>query len=446
MRWTRRWRRAWRTWRGLWRRSPGSPAPAVGFPVRPAPGRWRGWRRLLALYLVVGLVTGGMIALASSAGPALRTTGRHALAQVWRTVGEVVPATRFLVATDPDLPRLLVRESLPLRRPLDSGQGRWMDRLVEQVTGLNPAVPEGFLRQTVIARGGGRNEAPHSAELGLEPVLAPNPSSGHTDEAFPRGRLETPPDGEGAAGETVESGSGSQTPVPPIQRRPEQGLRRYPWGTAPLIGVYHTHSSEAYHGPVPHAKGRSYSDLDYVWGKTAGVVSVGDELARILTEDYRIPVVHSRNIHDYPVFRDAYTNSGATARMMLRRYPTLRLLLDVHRDGLAEVDRDFITTVMGGERLARIALIVGKGQPGLPNPHWERNLALAQQLHAKMEEMYPGLSRGVTTRNWPYNQELTDRALLLEVGDHFNTKEEALKSAALLADCLAALLADLPRP
>ncbi|HHW15043.1 MAG TPA: stage II sporulation protein P, partial [Firmicutes bacterium] len=128
-----------------------------------------------------------------------------------------------------------------------------------------------------------------------------------------------------------------------------------------------------------------------------------------------------------------------------RQYPTLRLLLDVHRDGLAEVDRDFITTVMGGERLARIALIVGKGQPGLPNPHWERNLALAQRLHAKMEEMYPGLSRGVSTRNWPYNQELTDRALLLEIGDHFNTKEEALKSAALLADCLAALLADLTR-
>ena len=393
----------------------------------------------------MGLATGGLIAVASSSGPAWRPAGRQVLALVRRTLGEVVPATRFVLATDPDLPRQIVQENLPLRKAANPAEGRWMDRLVEGVTGLNPAVPETFLRQTVIARGGGREEAPRSAEVGPELSLESGRAVVQTDPTAPGTGEAAPPGWEDSPGEAAARGGGRQTPVPPIQRRPEQGLRRYPWGTSPLIGIYHTHSSEAYHGPVPHAKGRSYSDLDYAWGKTTGVVSVGDEVARILTEDYRIPVVHSRNIHDYPVFRDAYTNSGATARAMLRQYPTLRLLLDVHRDGLAEVDRDFITTVMGGERLARIALIVGKGQPGLPNPHWERNLALAQRLHAKMEEMYPGLSRGVSTRNWPYNQELTDRALLLEIGDHFNTKEEALKSAALLADCLAALLADLTR-
>ncbi|MDI6869931.1 MAG: stage II sporulation protein P [Bacillota bacterium] len=429
MRWTRRWRRVWRAWQGRWRRPT---QPAAAFPTQPAPARWRGWRRLLALYVLLGLLTGGMIAFVSTPGPALRSAAQRLGTWTLRAVAEVVPAARFLFATDQELARTIVRSSLPLPPP-PGGPGRrgWLDRLVEGVTGLDPGSPESFLHQTMIARGGGRDQGGRMNQLEPEPEPMLDPSL-RADGAAPGPPL--PPTGPAERGPAVA--------VPPIPRRAEPELRRFPWGTAPLIGIYHTHSSETYHGPKGHTKGRSYSADDYAWGKTTGMISIGDELARVLTEDYRIPVVHSRNIHDYPVYRDAYTNSAVTVREMLRRYPTLRLLLDVHRDGLAEVDRDFITTVMGGERLARVLLIVGRGQPGLPNPHWEQNLVLAERLHAKMEEMYPGLSRGVTVRNWPYNQELSDRVLLLELGDHYNTKEEAMKSAVLLADCLAALLAD----
>ncbi|MGE5554434.1 MAG: stage II sporulation protein P [Betaproteobacteria bacterium] len=431
MRWTKRWRRAWRSWQGRRRHSP---EPTLGFAIRPAPpGRSSGWRRLIAVYVFLGLLTGGAIVLVSAPGPALRSAGHRLGSAAWRAVGEVVPATRFLLATDQELGPSLLRTTLPLLRSApESDRRSWLDRLVEGVTGMDFAAPESFLRQTMIARGGRRGEPRiNEIEPELEPGLTSLPPASHGA-----------PEGETPSAEPAERAP--ETPVPPIQRRTEPELRRFPWGTSPLIAVYHTHSSEAYHGPNGHTKkGRTYSPDDYVWGKTSGTIAVGDELARILTEDYRIPVVHSRNIHDYPIFRDAYANSAVTARQILRKYQGIRFLLDLHRDGLADVDRDFITTVMGGERLARIALIVGRGQPGLPNPHWERNLALAQRLHAKMEEMYPGLSRGVTVRNWSYNQELTDRALLLEIGDHYNTKEEATRSAALLADCLAALLADM---
>jgi stage II sporulation protein P len=389
---------------------------------------------LIALYVLLGLATGGAVALVSTPGPATPSVARRLGAALWRGVGEAVPAARFVLATDQDLGPNLLRLTLPMGRPSRAADRRsWLDRLVEGVTGVDPGSPESFLHQTMIARGGGRDQGRSSEpEPELEPEWGPRPLSGEQ-------RLESEP--SPAPDEPADRSPAS--PVPPIPRRTEPQLRRFPWGASPLVGIYHTHSSEAYHGPKGHIKkGRTYSPDDYVWGKTTGVIAVGDELARILTEDYRIPVVHSRNIHDYPVFREAYTNSATTAREILRRHPSVRLLLDLHRDGLAEVDQDFITTVMGGERLARIALIVGRGQPGLPNPHWEQNLALAQRLHAKLEEMYPGLSRGIVVRNWSYNQELTDRALLLEMGDHYNTKEEAIKSAALLADCVAALLAD----
>jgi stage II sporulation protein P len=397
----------------------------------------------------LGVITGSVIALLSGSGPGLRAGVRRLVEVAGQGLGGVAPAARFLFATDQNLAREIVREQLPLRQASGGPVARvWLDRLVQGVTGLDPAAPESFLRQTLLARGGGRSAAgrPEGSETDLVPALGQNTPGG----AVRGGQDPAGPGPGGPSATTPGTGAGTgagdrqaEQPVPPIPRRTGHELRRFPWGTSPLIAVYHTHSSEAYHGPSGHAKGKSYSGSDYVWGKTTGLIAVGDELGRVLTEDYRIPVVHSRNIHDYPIFRDAYANSATTAREILRKYPSVRLLLDLHRDGLADVDRDFITTVMGGERLARISLVVGRGQPGLPNPHWEKNLALAQRLHAKMEEMYPGLSRGVTVRNWPYNQELSDRALLLEIGDHYNTKEEALKSAALLADCLAALLADL---
>jgi stage II sporulation protein P len=114
--------------------------------------------------------------------------------------------------------------------------------------------------------------------------------------------------------------------------------------------------------------------------------------------------------------------------------------LDLHRDGIAGPSDDNITAVMAGERLARISFIVGQGQPEFPNPHWEKNQALAQDLHNRLEQMYPGLSRGVTLRKWPYNQELSAGGLLVEVGDHNNTRAEAMRSAILLADVVADVL------
>lgn len=429
MRWTKRWRRFWRSL-AVKRR----PAPVTGFPTRPAPARWRGWRRLIAVYVFLGLLTGGVIALVATPGPALRSSGRRFLAAAGRGMGELVPATRFVLSTDQNLAREVVRRGLPLlRATVDPGSSEWFERLLEGVTGLKPGEPETFLRDTMIARRGARHKPGRDPEpaIGPEPELVPAQRTSETaEEPSPPGSPET----------------GEEQPVPVIPRRTEEELRRYPWGTAPLVAIYHTHSSETYHGPVSHPKGRTYAATDHVWGKTSGMIAIGDELARVLTHDYRVPVVHSRHIHDFPVYRDAYANSAVTVKELLRKYPSLRIVLDVHRDGLANPDVDFITAVMGGERLARISLIVGRGQPGLPNPHWEQNLELAQRLHAKMEEMYPGLSRGVTVRNWPYNQELSSRALLLELGDHFNTKDEALKSAALLADCLAALLADQAHP
>lgn len=227
----------------------------------------------------------------------------------------------------------------------------------------------------------------------------------------------------------------------PVETKPQvETAKNSSYGQQPLVAIYHTHSSETYHGRNEHLKGEQFFAGDYCWGETDGVISVGDQVAAILSQEYKIPVVHSRKIHDYPVFRNAYTNSKLTLENILREYPSIKVVLDLHRDGLTRPPEEEIKTVVAGENLARVAIIVGKGQKGYENPHWQQNQAFAQKLHQAMESLYPGLSRGIIMKDWPYNQELHPQALLLEVGDHYNTKEEALRSAQLVADALAMVI------
>lgn len=214
------------------------------------------------------------------------------------------------------------------------------------------------------------------------------------------------------------------------------------WGNHPLVALYHSHSSETYHGRNAHPMGKKDDRLDYAWGQTTGVISVGDELAYILTSKYKVPVIHSRNIHDFPLIREAYSNSLATVTKILQQYPSVVALFDLHRDGLLIAPDSEIAATIGGLTVARVKIVVGKGRPEFPNAHWQKNMAFAEQIQAAMEKRYPGLSRGIQVREWPFNQQVQERALLFEIGDHFNTKEEALRSAVLVADVLAEVLAD----
>lgn len=214
------------------------------------------------------------------------------------------------------------------------------------------------------------------------------------------------------------------------------------WGSQPLVAIYHSHSSETYHGRNAHPMGKKDDRLDYAWGQTSGVISVGDELAYILTRKYKVPVIHSRNIHDLPLIREAYNNSLQTATKILRQYPSVVALFDLHRDGLLIAPDSEIAATIGGITVARVKIVVGKGRAEFPNGHWQKNMEFAEQIQAALEKRYPGLSRGIQVRDWPFNQQVQERALLFEIGDHFNTKEEALRSAVLMADVLAEVLAE----
>mgnify|MGYP002331960379 CR=1 FL=1 len=207
-----------------------------------------------------------------------------------------------------------------------------------------------------------------------------------------------------------------------------------------IVGIYHTHNSEAFLPDMPGGDGLEMLDAFYP-DPSINIVRVGEELARVLHEKYGIGAAQATSNHDWQgsgvVRLGAYERSEATAKLLLERYPTIRVLLDIHRDG---VEREITTVNVNGQEVARILIVLG-GDRNLPHPNWEQNYAFARWMARVMEEKYPGLYRGIFPRyDFRYNQHLFPGALLIEIGGPENTLEEALRSAQMLADVLATMV------
>ncbi len=191
-----------------------------------------------------------------------------------------------------------------------------------------------------------------------------------------------------------------------------------------LVGIYNSHNAETY---------EPTDDVDRLPGKNGGVSKVAQVLARSLEEDYGIGTVYAPTIHDYPRWDDSYGNSMDTAKKMLKEYPSIEVLIDVHRD--AGIGAKKVISVQG-ERAAEVMFVVGTDQRW-EHPNWKKNLEFANRLTAAMDRLYPGLSAGVRAQSGRYNQHLHPHAILIEMGSSFNTLEEAEESAQLFAGILA---------
>ena len=224
----------------------------------------------------------------------------------------------------------------------------------------------------------------------------------------------------------------------PSQNEPELDERVSPGQTRrgdPLVAIYHSHSSEAY---------RLTSGVDHLWGSEEGVVHVGAQLASILQERHGIPVIHSKKIHDYPVWREAYTKSQKTIKEILETNKSVQVVLDIHRDAGLSASTSFPTVEVNGVRAARVLIVVTSDKYGLPHPRWEENLTFAYQLNAKLDEVCPGLSRGVSVRNDArWNQHVHPRAVIVEIGSDKTKRQEADVSAVYIADAIFRVLQDI---
>ena len=212
-------------------------------------------------------------------------------------------------------------------------------------------------------------------------------------------------------------------PVKPSSPRPEEESKETKKELGTVL-IFHTHTSESY---LP------ISGRDHLTNGAGDIVRVGEYLAWNLERE-GLKVVHDRTIHDQIPFRDAYRRSLTTMERLLQADPGPIALLDLHRDATPGV----VSTIeLGGERVARLVLVVGTDRLGLPHPHWRENLAFANRLRDAAERLYPGLLARIDLAEARYNQHLFPRALIVEIGDQHSTTAEVYRAAACLAKILA---------
>ncbi len=210
-------------------------------------------------------------------------------------------------------------------------------------------------------------------------------------------------------------------------------------GKGPYVLIVHTHGSEAY---FPQGK-ESYAltDVERTSDKRYNVIRVGDELEKVLKEN-GIPVLHDRNIYDSPSYNGSYTRTLDAIAAALKKNPSIKVVIDVHRDAMTDSDGTKYRTVaeINGKRYAQMMLVMSTGESGLPHPDWAENLKLAVKLQEAMSSKYPDIMRPINLRKERFNMHATKGSMLVEVGTSANSIGEAIESIKLLGKELSHIL------
>jgi stage II sporulation protein P len=157
-------------------------------------------------------------------------------------------------------------------------------------------------------------------------------------------------------------------------------------------------------------------------------------------ESQGIKVIHDTALHDDPSYTSAYVNSRKSVQDYLKAYPTIRLVLDLHRDAYEDEQGNQVaqTVFSQGARIAPLMFVVGTDYGG-NHPNWQENLALALKLQTLIDNTCPGICRNINLRSQKFNQDLSPGTLLVEVGSAGNAHDEAMRAVEILASGITQL-------
>ena len=200
----------------------------------------------------------------------------------------------------------------------------------------------------------------------------------------------------------------------------------------PQILIYHTHSQEAF-------SDSTLGDSDTT------IVGAGELLTKILTEEYGYNVIHHTGEYDVPSRDYAYSKSLPALEQILEENPSIEVVIDLHRDGVA--DTTHLVTDLNGTPTAKLMFFNGLSRTKkngaisyLENENLQENLAFSFQMQLVANEYYPGLTRKNYLNGYRYNMHLRGKSLLIELGAQTNTVEEIKNAIEPLAHILDIVL------
>ena len=200
----------------------------------------------------------------------------------------------------------------------------------------------------------------------------------------------------------------------------------------PQILIYHTHSQEAFSDSIPGDASTS-------------IMGVGEHLTQILRERYGYEVLHHMGQYDLESRDDSYSVALADIEQVLKEYPSIQVVIDLHRDEMPETTR--LVMDLDGRPTARFMFFNGLSRTKktgniayLYNENLDGNLAFSFQMQLKAVEYYPNLTRRIYLKGYRYNMHLRPKSLLIELGAQNNTLEEAMNACDPLAHILDLVL------
>ena len=208
----------------------------------------------------------------------------------------------------------------------------------------------------------------------------------------------------------------------------------------PQVLIVHTHATETF----------MKEDVDYytedfnarTTNNKENMVQIGNLVSKKINEK-GIKTLHDTTKHDYPEYSGSYGRSAKTVNSYLKKYPSIKIVIDLHRDSVSAggSDKAKLVTKINGKKAAQVMIVMGSETGSIKDhPNWKENLKLGLKLQQTIETKYPTLARPLSLMSKRYNQSLSSGALLIEIGTEANTLEEASYSAELVAEALVELL------
>lgn len=208
---------------------------------------------------------------------------------------------------------------------------------------------------------------------------------------------------------------------------------------APQVLIYHTHTCEGF---LDYDTGYYYESFyPRTKDKSRNVCAIGEEITKQLNAA-GIKTIHDTTYHDDPSYSGAYYRSTDTVNQYLEKYPSIKVVLDIHRDGIGtDTSRSKPVFTANGKKAAQIMILAGYNYDDSEEfKNWEYNLRFALQLQKQAQQMYPDMVRPMNFGDFVYNEDINTGSLLIEVGADSNTVEEVRYTGYLLGQVLSEVL------
>ncbi len=221
---------------------------------------------------------------------------------------------------------------------------------------------------------------------------------------------------------TTKDNKSSKNDTKVIATKAEDEGKPRVFGKDPVVLIVHTHATESY---LPSSEGNYHRK-----GKLNTVRDAGDVLAETLDEA-GIPCVHDVTLHDEKSYNQAYSRSYETTEALLKKYPSIECVIDLHRDAVpGEVS--VATVSVGGKKCAKYSYVVSNAVET-----YASNLAFIRKMNETATKKYDGFTGNILERGYRYNQNLSDKYMLLEIGYNRNDIEEVRCTAEMVGKILA---------